>query len=297
MDKLKSMEVFVFVVESGSFRQAANHFDISATMAGKHIQYLESSLETRILNRTTRKHSLTESGQIYYQECKRIIEDISLAENKIQQVENTPIGTIKINTPITIGCELLAPIIATFLQKYPLLDVEMILDNSLVDPFQSDADIFLRIGELNDSNLIARKVGDYKMRFCASPSYLSKYGEPNSLESLKDHSCLGFVYNQGQMQSLKLNSDAFNKRNARLTSNNGHALKIVAVHGAGIVLQPTILVDKEIEKGTLVEVLTEFVPEPKPIHLLLRNRILSIKNRTFMDYVVKKLQKELQNNS
>jgi DNA-binding transcriptional LysR family regulator len=298
MDKLKSMQVFVFVVENGSFRNAANHFDMSATMVGKHIQFLESSLETRLLNRTTRKKSLTESGQIYYEECKRIIDDIVRAENRIQTLENTPMGTIRVNSPVTLGSELLAPIVATFLQDYPLLDVEMILDNSLIDPFQSDADIFLRIGELNDSTLIARKLGNYNMRFCASPSYLSRSDKPAVLDDLKGHSCLGFVYSQGQaMQSQRLSTDAFSKRNTRLASNNGHALKAAALNGAGIILQPSILVYKEIEHGTLIELLDEFTPVPKPIHLVFRSRTLSIKNRTFIDFVVGELRKKLQDDS
>ncbi|PKG56460.1 LysR family transcriptional regulator [Shewanella sp. GutDb-MelDb] len=290
MDKLKSMQVFVSVVEHGSFRSAANYFDMSATMVGKHIQFLESSLETRLLNRTTRKQSLTESGQIYYEECKRIIEDIVDAENRIQMLENTPMGTIKVNCPVTLGSELLAPIVADFLQEYPLLDVEMTLDNSLIDPFQSDADILLRIGELNDSTLIARKLGYYNLCFCASTAYLANQGKPDELEDLKGHSCLGFVYSQGQtMQSFKLSTDAFSKRNSRLASNNGHALRAAALNGAGIILQPRILVCKDIEFGALEEVLAEFTPIAKPIHLVYRSRTLSLKNRTFLDFVLKNL--------
>ena len=294
MDKLKSMQVYVYVVENGSFRNAANHFDMSATMIGKHIQFLESSLDTCLLHRTTRKQSVTESGQVYYDECKRILADILHAENRIQTLENTPRGVIKVNSPVTLGSELLAPIVASFLRQYPTLDVEMILDNSLVDPFQSDADVFLRIGELHNSSLIARQLGNYNMRFCASPSYLENHGKPVNLDDLKVHACLGFVYSQGQtMPSSKLNSDAVNKRNTRLASNNGHALKAAALHGAGVILQPDILVSKEIANGTLVEVLTEFTPMPKPINLVFRSRELSIKNRTFIDFAVDKLQQQL----
>ncbi|MBW3695330.1 LysR family transcriptional regulator [Vibrio sp. T187] len=291
MDKLKSMQVFIYVVENGSFRNAANHFDVSATMIGKHIQFLESSLETCLLNRTTRKQSLTESGQIYYEECKRIISDITLAENRIQTLENTPMGTIKVNCPVTLGSEWLAPVVASFLQAHPLLDVEMTVDNSIVDPFTSDADILIRIGELHDSALIARKLGDYEVGFCASPAYLQHQGTPKDLEELKHHACLGFVFSQGQtLQSLKLETDAFSKNNARLASNNGHVLKSAALQGAGIVLQPKMLTEKEIERGELIEMLSDFEPEPKPIYLLFRSRALSLKTRTFVDFIVESLQ-------
>ncbi|WP_375749176.1 LysR substrate-binding domain-containing protein [Vibrio sp. HN007] len=294
MDKLKSMQVFVYAVDSGSFRNAANHFELSATMVGKHIQFLESSLNTRLLNRTTRKQSLTESGHIYYKECKRIIDEIALAENRIHTLENTPMGTIRVNCPVSLGSELLAPIVADFLQTYPSLNVELTLDNSLIDPLLSDADVLLRVGELADSSLIARKVGEYKMHFCAAPSYVDRMGTPDSLDDLQHHACLGFVFSQGQtMQSLKLETDAFNRSNTRLASNNGHALKAASIYGAGIALQPDILVREDIKQGLLVDLLEECVPEPKPVYLMYRNRELSLKNRTFVDYMIERLSELL----
>lgn len=287
MDKLKSMQVFIYIVENGSFRNAADHFDLSATMIGKHVQFLETSLETCLLNRTTRKQSLTESGKIYYEECKRILSDITLAENRIQTLENTPMGTIKINCPVTLGSEWLAPAVADFLQANPLLDVEMTVDNSIIDPYRSDADVFIRIGELHDSTLIARKIGDYQVHFCASPNYLKRNCEPQTLEDLKSHACLGFVFSQGQtLQSLKLDTDAFSKNNARLASNNGHVLKAAALKDAGIILQPKMLVENEIKQGDLIRILANFEPAPKPIHILFRSRALSLKTRTLVDFIL-----------
>lgn len=292
MDKLKSMQVFIYIVENGSFRNAADHFDLSATMIGKHVQFLETSLETCLLNRTTRKQSLTGSGKIYYEECKRILSDITLAENRIQTLENTPMGTIKINCPVTLGSEWLAPAVADFLQANPLLDVEMTVDNSIIDPYRSDADVFIRIGELHDSTLIARKIGDYLVHFCASPNYLKHNGEPETLEDLNNHACLGFVFSQGQtLQSLKLDTDAFNKNNARLASNNGHVLKAAALKGAGIILQPEMLVEHDIKQGKLIRILTNLEPAPKPIHILFRSRTLSLKTRTFVDFMIENLKK------
>lgn len=292
MDKLKSMQIFIYIVENGSFRSAADHFDLSATMVGKHIQFLETSLETCLLNRTTRKQSLTESGQIYYEECKRILSDITFAENRIQTLENTPMGTIKINCPVTLGSEWLAPAVADFLQANPLLDVEMTVDNSIIDPYRSDADVFIRIGDLHDSTLIARKIGDYQVYFCASPNYLKHNGEPETLEDLNNHACLGFVFSQGQtLQSLKLDTDAFNKNNARLASNNGHVLKSAALKGAGIILQPEMLVENDIKQGKLIRILTNLEPAPKPIHILFRSRTLSLKTRTFVDFMIENLKK------
>ncbi|REG81960.1 LysR family transcriptional regulator [Marinomonas pollencensis] len=290
MDKLKSMQVFVSVVENGRLRKTADQFDMSATMVGKHIQFLEAALQTCLLNRTTRKQSLTESGQAYYEECKRILEEVQLAENRIQTLQNTPQGTIKVNCPVTYGSEVLAPIVADFLQQHTSLDVEMTLENALIDPFQSDADLFIRIGELHDSTLVARQLGVYPLVYCAAPDYLAKHGEPKTLDELKKHTCLGFVYSQGQTtQSAKLDTDAFRKRNTRLAANNGHALKTAALHNAGIILQPSILVCNEIARGDLISLLDEFTPAPKPVQLIFRSRNPSIKIRTFIDFVVSAL--------
>lgn len=184
MDKLTSMKVFVYVVEQGSFRSAANHFNLSATMISKHIHHLESSLNSQLIHRTTRKQSLTDSGQLYYRECKRILEDISNAENLIQTLENQPQGTVKINCPVTYGNKVLAPIVAKFLANNPTINVELVLNNDLVDPYSSDIDLIVRIGDLSDSSLVARYLGDYEMCYCAAPEYLNQHAEIRVLEDL-----------------------------------------------------------------------------------------------------------------
>lgn len=287
MDKLTSMKVFAYVVEHGSFRSAAHHFDLSATMIGKHVSFLEQSLGTQLIHRTTRKQSLTEAGKIYYQECHRIIEDITNAENLIQTLVNRPIGTVKVNCPVTYGKKVLAPVVADFLAQYPDINVELILDNNLIDPFRSEADVIIRIGELVDSSLVARRLGDYQMTYCAAPEYLDKYGKIDSLDDLIQHSCLGFQYHQGESQQvINLPSNTFSHSNARLTSNNGDILKYAAIQGCGVLLQPKILVEPEIQSGQLIEVLQHELPQAKPIHLLYRSKHLSLKNRTFVDFVV-----------
>ncbi|MEZ9232888.1 LysR family transcriptional regulator [Vibrio amylolyticus] len=287
MDKLTSMKVFAYVVEHGSFRGAAHHFDISPTMAGKHIRSLEQCLGTQLIHRTTRKQSLTEAGKIYYQECHRIIEDIANAEGMIQTLTNQPQGTVKVNCPVTYGKKVLAPIVAEFLARYPEINIELMLDNNLIDPFRFDADIIIRIGELVDSSLVARHLGLYQMIYCASPRYLEAKGQIESLEDLKRHSCLGFQYQQGESQQVQnLPSSTFRQHNTRLTSNNGDVLKFAAIQGAGVLLQPNILVQEEVDSGKLVEILEGSAPKAKPINLLYRSKHLSLKNRTFINFVL-----------
>lgn len=205
MDKLTSMKVFAYVVEHGSFRRAADHFALSATMISKHIHALESGLNTQLLHRTTRKQSLTDSGQLYYRECKRILEDISNAENLIQTLENKPQGTVKINSPITYGNKVLAPIIAKFLSQHPSINVELMLNNDLVDPYSSDMDLIVRIGELTDSSLVARHLGDYEMIYAVSPCYLENHPKIKSVNELANHPSLGFSYSsRGDSQTNRL---------------------------------------------------------------------------------------------
>jgi len=184
MNKLQSMQVFVYVAQHGSFTNAAVNFAVTPTMIGKHIKYLEEHLGTKLLNRTTRKQSLTEAGQIYYLECERILDDIAEAENSLQRLENKPKGTVRINASVTFGNIILAPIIADFLQQYPDINIELMLDNRLVDPLHEQFDLVIRIGELANSSLIARKIADYQMVFCASPDYLDKHQSPESLSDL-----------------------------------------------------------------------------------------------------------------
>ncbi len=280
MDKLTSMKVFVYVVEQGSFRSAANHFNLSATMISKHVHSLETSLNSQLIHRTTRKQSLTDSGQLYYRECKRILEDISNAENLIQTLENQPQGTVKINCPVTYGNKVLAPIVAKFLAHHPTINVDLMLNNDLVDPYSSDIDLIVRIGELSDSSLVARYLGDYEMCYCAAPAYLNQHAEIRVLEDLAQNPSLGFSYSSQAPHATP------NKERVRLMSNNGDVLRYAALQGVGVLLQPTILVAEEIERGMLLEILPGMAPLPKPIHLLYKTKQLSLKNRTFVEFLL-----------
>ncbi|MFN3014704.1 LysR substrate-binding domain-containing protein [Vibrio coralliilyticus] len=288
MDKFTSMKVFAYVVEHGSFRSAASHFALSPTMISKHISHLENHLATQLIHRTTRKQTLTESGQLYYKECQRILEDLANAENLIQTLENSPKGVVKINCPVTYGNKVLAPLIADFLAQHPNINVEMELSNELIDPHLTDADMMIRIGNLEDSALVARYLGDYTLIFCASPAYLAANAPIQSVQDLTQHQCLGFSYSEGSASiTTQIASSAFLRGQTRLASNNGEVLRSAALSGAGVMLQPTILVEDDLANGRLVEILKQDVPAPKPIHLLYKSKRLSLKNRTFADFILK----------
>ena len=286
------MQVFVYVVQHGSFSGAAVNFAVTSTMIGKHIKFLEAHLGTKLLNRTTRKQSLTEAGQIYYLECKRILEDIAEAENSLQTLENKPKGTVRINSPVTFGNIVLAPIVADFLQQYPDINIELTLDNDLIDPLHEQVDVVIRIGDLASSSLIARQITVYEMVFCASPDYLASHQTPLSLNDLVTHQCLGFSYRDIQASlALRIDTLAFDKQHTRLTSNSGQALKVAALKGTGVLLQPRLLLSEELHRGELIEILRDQVPTPTPVHVLYKSKALPLKTRVFIEFVLAAMTK------
>lgn len=197
---------------------------------------------------------------------------------------------------------MLAPIVAKFLANHPTINVELVLNNDLVDPYSSDIDLIVRIGDLSDSSLVARYLGDYEMCYCAAPEYLNQHAEIRVLEDLAQHPSLGFSYSSRRdvqtrsaqssetqllaPQNHQATHSVGNKGQVRLMSNNGDVLRYAALQGVGVLLQPTILVAEEIERGALVEILPGMAPLPKPIHLLYKTKQLSLKNRTFVEFLL-----------
>ena len=288
MDKLTAMQVFSHVAEQGHFGAAAHHFKISRTMVSKHINQLEAYLGIKLINRTTRQQELTESGRMYYQECKTILAAIAQAENTLQMMTGTPRGRISINAPVSFGSSVLAPIVNRFLHLYPDIDVELCLDNSLVDPINSHIDLVVRIGELGDSGLIGRHIMDYHMQFCASPQYLAQNPEIISNADLSDHHCLGFSYSSNGSLSVA-HQQVFGKPQYMLSSNSGVVLTQAAIDGLGVVLQPSIVVKEAIDTGLLVNIASLTPPEAMPIHLLYKDKNLPLKTRTLIDFIVAEL--------
>ncbi|MGF1700500.1 LysR substrate-binding domain-containing protein [Photobacterium makurazakiensis] len=290
MDKLKSMQVFVDVVQRGSLAKSAAHYSITSTMVGKHIKSLETYLGIKLLNRTTRRQSLTEAGDMYFRECLRILAEITEAENSLQAITNAPRGLIRINSPVTYGSLVIAPIVAKFLQQYPDINIELTLDNQRIDPLDEQVDLIIRIGDLEDSTLIAKHIDSYDSLFCATPHYLDQHGVPSSLEVLTQYDCLGFSYGDIQPNlALRIDTPAFSRQLSRLSSNSGQALKEAALQDAGIILQPEVLIKDEINDGRLVEILHEDRPVARPVHLLYKGKAQPLKTRTFIEYLVQSL--------
>ncbi|MBM7071855.1 LysR family transcriptional regulator [Shewanella sp. 202IG2-18] len=278
MDKLKSLQVFIDIVEQNSITHAAYSNQISATMAGKHLKSLEAELKQTLLTRTTRKLSLTEAGKLYYQSAKHIQQTLLNTENQLQQMQQKPSGNIKLNAPVTFSEVVLAPLIPQFLRRYPEINIELICENRITDPMHDSSDLLIRIGELENSNLYAQKLGEYQMVFAASPSYINRYDVPTSINDLNLHQCLGFIPNRMGIQQMTTNS-------MPLQTNSGRVLLSAALAGSGIILQPKILIENALTEGALIQILNDEHPKAKSIHIIYKNKPLPLKCKAFIKFL------------
>lgn len=288
MDKLRSMEIFVATVDDGSFTAAAARFDMSAVMVGKHIAFLEERLGARLLTRTTRRQSLTEIGRQYVDQCRAILAQISAAETGAEAMHATPRGKLKITAPVSFGSEWISPAMTEYLAQHPEVSLDLNLNDRLVDIVEEGYDAAVRIGVLEDSSMVARALRPYRMVICAAPAYLERHGTPRTPEDLAHHECLDFMQWSHQVRwRLKGQLGANSVRESRFRSNNGHALRIAALHGFGIVMQAEMLLANEIAAGRLVPVLEDCVPVARPMHLVYsRDRQPTPKLKTFIDFML-----------
>lgn len=289
MDRLLSMEVFVAVVELGSLTAAAARHQMSAAMAAKHVKGLEARLGLRLMNRTTRRQSLTEAGQAYFARCKTILSDIRDAEQGAEALRATPSGHLRITSTVTFGSFALTPAIADYLGEYPHVSVELALSDAVEDIVAARYDLAVRIGEPADSGLVARGIGRYQMIICAAPSYLERYGTPAKPDDLVRHQCLDFSYwsrrTGWQLASATGGHAAY--PTGRFVSNNGQALRQAALAGFGVVLQPELLLGDDVRAGRLVPILQPYWPASRPISLLYpKDRQALPKLTTFVDFLV-----------
>jgi DNA-binding transcriptional LysR family regulator len=292
MDRLATLEAFVAVVENGGFAAAARQLGVSATMAGKHISVLELHLGTRLLNRTTRRQSLTEAGSLYYDRCKKLLAQAAEADAAVQALRQFPRGLLRIAAPVTFGSERLAPALATYLERYREVAVELTLTDRAVDLVKDGYDAAIRVGPVEDSRLVACPLQDYPMLLCASPAYVARHGQPARPQDLSRHACLGFAHwdRRGAWRlSGPDGKDIVVKVHYRLTVNHGGALRKAALAGMGIVMQPEALLAADLEVGHLVRILPQFRPPTRPMTALyLSDRRGTPKLKTFIQFLREK---------
>ncbi len=293
MDKLISMKVFARVAKLGSFSAAAEDLGISKAMASKHITALENTLGVRLLNRTTRKISLTEVGAAYRERVKLILAEIEETELSVSQLNTEPRGTLKMMAPTSFGAFHLSRAAADFMDEYPDINVELILSDREADLAEEGLDLSFHVGELSDSSLIARKIASARMVVCASPEYLEKHGVPETPEDLVDHTCLLFTprFPANEWHFNRDGEDFTVKVSGCMKSNVGDTLRVGSIKGLGLIQQPTYMVGQDIKLGRLQVVLEEYEPAERPIYLMyLHRRHLSAKVRTFVDFLLERFQ-------
>jgi DNA-binding transcriptional LysR family regulator len=284
--------VFAQVVESGSFSAAAAKLGLSPTAASRHVAELEAHLQTRLLNRTTRRVSLTESGRAFYERSVQVLGDLQEAEQEASRAAVVPRGTIKLTASVNFGVRHVAPAIAAFLAAHPGVRFDVSLSDRIVDLVEEGFDLSVRIGASGSDNIVARKLGETRLVPCASPDYLRAHGAPQVPEDLARHNC--FTYEYVVPRNLWRFRDASGAERAvrvsgSLHSNNGDLLAEAAVQGAGIVFEPAFIVGPDVRAGRLVPLLQEFVAPPMPIYAVYPSRKhLSAKVRLFADFLIER---------
>ena len=288
MDKLNAISVFCKVIETQSFTQAANQQNISVAMASKLVSQLEEHLKTRLLQRTTRKIVPTEAGMLYYQRCQAILLDLSEADSSISNMATSLQGNLLISVPRDFGLLYISPNLPKFIELHPNLHVEIEFEDKRVDLVAEGYDLALRIGYMQDSSLVARKISSSPMHFVASPSYLESRGTPLTPDDLEYHQ--GLLYksslNQVHWQSTKVNQIQRYKIQSKVVSNNGMALLEMTKAGLGISNSPSFFVKDALASGELVKILSEYKQKPLDIYVVYPNRRhLPAKVRAFIEFL------------
>ena len=295
IDIVAGMRVFTAVVEAGSFAAAADKLDLSRGMATRYVAQLEAHLAVRLLNRTTRKLSLTETGSDYYQRASQVLALVEDAAASVAQEGAVPRGMLRVNTSVAFGSRHLGPAITEFLQRYPEVEVDIALNDRRVDLVEEGFDLAIRIAAQVDPGLVARRLSPVRIVACASPAYLKRHGVPKSPEQLAAHNCITYAYSSQQ------NDWRFRRKGVvktvrvagNLRGNNGDILINSAIEGLGVILQPTFLVFDALRSKQLVRILPAWEADELALFAVYLNRkFLPPKVRSFIDFLVERFGPE-----
>jgi len=288
MDIFTSMSVFRRVAECGNFSIVARELELSQPTVSKHIAALESHLDVKLLNRSTRQLSLTEVGKQYYEHCIHILDEMNEIESTLRNQKSQLTGILRINTPVTFGELNIVPHLWQFLALYPNLKIDLNMDDNYVDLVKEGVDLAIRVGPLSDSSLIARKIGDSPRVTVASPGYLAVHGEPESLQDLKDHNCIIYMLltTRNQWHFTGPQGQETIKVNGRFSVNNPRTIRQAVLADQGIAVTPLWLIKDAIESGAAKVILTNYVPTPLEIHALYpQRRFVPEKVRSFVNFI------------
>jgi len=291
MDRLQAMEVFTRVVEVSSFTKAADNLGLPRATVTNTIQALEAHLGVRLLHRTTGRVNVTEDGAAYYERCVRILAEIEETEGAFTHARVTPKGRLRVDMPASIGKMFLLPNLAEFRERYPDIELMMGMSDRPIDLIQEGVDCVIRVGALADSSMIARRIGSMKMVQVASPEYLARYGEPQTIADLERHICVNYFSSRtGKVMDMSFIVDGASVDVPMVGSvsvNDAEAYVTAALMGLGIAQPARFMVRELLAAGALREVLSDVASESIPISVMYpQNRHLSQKVRVFVDWVV-----------
>ncbi len=286
---LNEIAIFVKVVDAGSFTGAAKSLGLPKSTVSRKITQLEERLGVRLLQRTTRTLSLTDTGSAYYNQCSRIISDVEEANIAVTEMQSKPKGLLRLTAPMLFGAEVLSDLVSEFLQNNPEIQLEIMLTDQPLDLIQEGIDVAFRVGQLADSSLIARSLGNVKTITCASPAYIDKHGSPAHPSELHQHTILGWnarntwEYDTPEAISIDLKP--------KVQVNDALSMRKMALNGLGIARLPAFLCAEDIKDGRLAPILCDWSYSSTPIHALYpSNRHLSVKVRSFVDFIVDELR-------
>jgi len=291
MDNWLGINEFVAVVETQSFTKAAEHLNTSVAQISRKVASLEKRLSSKLLLRTTRKITVTEAGAHYFQHCQSLVEGLKQAEVALSNLSDLPQGLLKITAPITYGEQIIAPLLNEFMSQYPALKLQLILSNQTLDLVTENIDLAIRIGQLEDSTMMAKKLSQRQLHVCASPTYIAHYGMPFSLSELSNHNCLvgssplWAFSEQGTERNLRINGN--------IQCNSGFALLDAAMRGIGLVQLPDHYVQEALKKGQLIECLSNYRSPLQAISAVYpNNRYLTVKIKLLLAFLQSKLSDE-----
>lgn len=293
MNRLDAMAVFARVVETESFSAAARELGIAKSSVSKQISRLEDELAVRLLNRTTRRLSLTEAGAAFYQGCQRVVAEAAAAESAVTHLAAAPRGRLSVSAPMSFGVRHISPVLPILLGRCPELTVDLALNDRLVDLIEEGFDVGVRIAHLKESSLVARRLAPSRSVLCASPEYLAAHGRPRSADDLMDHQCLLYSYQaSGEIWRFGGPNGSNGRRTlrvrGRLRANNGESLLAAALTGLGVARLPSFICGDALRAGHLIRLLPEWDDPQEPVinAIYPAGRNLSPKVRVFIDFLV-----------
>ena len=289
--QLEDMQIFIRVVDAGGISKAAEQLDIAKSAVSRRLADLESRLGVRLLNRTTRISSLTEAGKGFYQRSRKIVDDVTELNALTHESNSALEGTINLAVPLSFGLAHLAPALDDFIKLHPQLSININFSDQQLNLIEEGIDLAVRIADLKDSSLMARKISPIKTLICASLTYLQKHGTPKTADDLKQHALL--YYNLSSSSTWQLKDTQGEQHSihvkAKIIANNGEFLKDMAIASHGIVLMPTFILWQAIAKGELLPILSNYTtPQLNAYAVYPQTRYLSQRTRMLIDFLVER---------